>query len=147
MKSFYIYGKYYKSNKKIKLYRYILNVLEKDCYIDHINHNTIDDRKENLRESTNSENQQNRIKPISRNTSGINNLYFDKHHNKWKVIITVKNKTKFEKYYENKEDAVEDIIIARALYMPFSQEAMYIRPLIKRFENDLGGKNGKEKES
>ena len=59
---------------------------------DHINGNRLDNRKENLRICSHSENAYNAPKKIS-NTSGYKGVYWDKFNNKWRASITVSNKT------------------------------------------------------
>lgn len=55
-------------NKQIRIHRLILNANEND-YVDHINHDKLDNRRCNLRICTNSQNQANRLK--KRNASSI----------------------------------------------------------------------------
>jgi len=57
-----------------------------DCHIDHINGIRHDNRIENLRKATKSENLQNQRKPSSNNKSGF--LGVSKHGNKWRATIT-----------------------------------------------------------
>ena len=53
-------------------------------HIDHINHNGLDNRKENLRICTNRQNSRNR-KASKRNTSGIKGVSRHKLSNKWQA--------------------------------------------------------------
>lgn len=78
------YGSY-KDRKYISLPRYLLNP-PKDLVIDHINRNTLDNRKDNLRIVTIFENNLNK----SNNTSGCIGVVFDKSKNNYMVIF--KNK-------------------------------------------------------
>lgn len=55
------------------LHRFIMGENEK-YYIDHINHNTLDNRKENLRITLNKQNTKNRKSRNSNNTSGYRNV-------------------------------------------------------------------------
>ena len=57
-----------------------------DNQIDHINHDKIDNRIENLREVTNSVNHRNMKKPSS-NTSGVVGLYWWKDRQVWQTFI------------------------------------------------------------
>lgn len=79
--------------KNIKLHRLIMNP-SRDMIIDHINHNTLDNRKENLKICTSSENNKNRPLtinyPHSTNEYGIGvwkKKYKDKVYSYYKVQI------------------------------------------------------------
>lgn len=80
-------GARYKVHQLIYLYHngYIPKAL------DHVNGNTFDNRIENLRPVTTTENAQNRKKPVS-NTSGIKGVTWNKNLNSWKVRIGVNDK-------------------------------------------------------
>lgn len=60
-------------------------------YIDHINCNKSDNRIENLREASHSDNCKN-IKKLSSNTSGTKCVHFDKKSKKWIVRLTINGK-------------------------------------------------------
>jgi hypothetical protein len=90
--------------KTMLLHRLIMNCHEKGFYVDHINKDILDNRKENLRVCTNAENCQNR-KIRSTNTSGYKGVSFVKHINKWQARIYV-NKVEINLgYFVNKNDA------------------------------------------
>jgi hypothetical protein len=59
-------------------------------YVDHINGNTGDNRIENLRVATASQNSQNCKKP-KHNTSGLKNISWDKDSKKWVVRLKINN--------------------------------------------------------
>ena len=94
-KSFYGYFTFYKvvSNKKHKiiLHREILNLTDDKIMVDHINGNTFDNRKTNLRLVTNSQNQANK-KLQSNNNSGYVGIGWDKKSNKWRAYIKINGK-------------------------------------------------------
>jgi hypothetical protein len=70
--------------KDIAMHRVVL--LTKKPYIDHINHNGLDNRKQNLRGCTNAQNQMNTF--LSRvNTSGFKGVYWNKAHERWVARI------------------------------------------------------------
>ena len=76
--------------------------------VDHINNDALDNRKENLRFCTRSENQWNQ-KLGKRNTSGYKNINFNKQKNVWRLHFTKFGKKYSFGYYKN----IEDAIIAR----------------------------------
>lgn len=73
--------------------------------IDHINHDRADNRFENLREATNSQNSKN-LSIFSNNTSGHTGVSFDKSTNKWRARIGLERKLTFLGYFENLDEAV-----------------------------------------
>ena len=64
--------------------------------IDHVNRDPLDNRIENLRASTSSQNKMNR-----RGWNGHKNVYWHKQHNKWMVKVG----KKFGGYFKNLEEA------------------------------------------
>ena len=98
---------YCMSNNKTwrRLHRLIMNVTDPNIFVDHINHNGLDNRKSNLRICTNQENIRNCITPKN-NKSGYKGIYWAKDKNKWTVQITLNNKTKYIGRYEKLEDAI-----------------------------------------
>lgn len=69
--------KYVRNSKGIKLHRFIMNC-PKDKFIDHVNHNVIDNRKNNLRIVSLSQNQMNKK---------VKGYYFNKTQNSWLAQI------------------------------------------------------------
>ena len=75
-------------SETILLHRVICNCDTNDnIYIDHINHDTLDNRKENLRITINEDNSKNRKSKNSNNHSGYRNVC--RIHNKWHVQMQV----------------------------------------------------------
>lgn len=104
--NFYVISTFYKNNNStiIKLHRYIMNNLNKKIGIDHINQNTFDNRKQNLRECTQSENSMNRGKNKN-NTSGYKGVIWRKDCKKWQCRIGVNNKRICLGFFTNPRDA------------------------------------------
>lgn len=98
----------YKNGKYIYLHRLLLNAKEGE-YVDHINFNTLDNKKNNLRVCTNAQNLQHRSKLTKINTSGYHGISFDKEKNKWQVEIQYNKHRKFVGYFKE----INDAIIAR----------------------------------
>ncbi len=74
--------------------------------IDHINHNTLDDRKENLREASQAENARNRKGLSVSNTTGAVGVYWSKQKNRWQTRLQFNNEDIYGGSYKNFEDAV-----------------------------------------
>ena len=72
--------------------------------VDHINHNGLDNRKENIRMATRSENKA-YGKIYRNNTSGYKGVSWDKEQNKWAVSISINGKDKKIGRFLNKEEA------------------------------------------
>jgi len=92
----------YVHNGKIRLHTFINGKPPQGLVTDHINRNKLDNRDENLRFCTHSEN---RINSGLRkdNTSGIKGVYWDKNIKKWVVVIKRINLGRFK----NKQYAIK----------------------------------------
>ena len=88
--------------QKIRMHRYILN-LEEDIPVDHKNKNRMDNRKNNLRIATNSDNNANKSKQRN-NTSGFTGVYFIR--NRWQVFIQYYKKEYNLGSYSSKDIAI-----------------------------------------
>lgn len=96
----------------------------KGYFIDHINHNTLDNRKENLRVVTTGQNTQNMKGAMKNNKScGIRGVTWCKSNSKWMARITVNKKRFTVGFFDNLEDAEVAVKHARATLMPYSYEA------------------------
>jgi hypothetical protein len=72
---------------------------------DHDNKNRLDNRRNNLRLSTRSEQQMNHNKNI-KNTSGIIGVNWDKFYSRWLVRISINKKSKNIGYFDDLQDAI-----------------------------------------
>lgn len=99
----YVRGNVYKT--KIKLHRLITDC-HKDMVVDHINHNKLDNRKNNLRICDQHRNNMNRSL-LPSNTSGVTGVTFDKSKNKWSAQIGYKGKNIYLGRFDFFEDAVK----------------------------------------
>lgn len=98
----------------IYLHRLIMNVDDK--YVDHINGDTLDNRKSNLRIVSNSDNLKNRVKLPKSNTSGILGVRFRKDRNKWYAEIQCNNQKINLGSYIEKDDAIKARLEAEIKY-------------------------------
>ena len=75
-------------------------------YVDHINMNPLDNRRENLRVCTNQQNQYNTTK-YSNNKSGFKGVSFNKERQKFEAQIRIDGKQKIIGYFDTAEKAHE----------------------------------------
>ena len=75
-----------------------------DMQVDHINHDTLDNRKCNLRICTNKQNSEN--KKVVKSKSGHRNIYWNKRLNKWEISLGINGKSTYFGVYSNLEDAI-----------------------------------------
>lgn len=88
--------------------------------IDHINGVITDNRIVNLREATNSQNQQNLKKCRKHNASGFLGAHFDKQRGKYKAVIDI-NKKRYELgFFSTPEEAHEVYLKAKIELHPFN---------------------------
>lgn len=88
--------------KTIPLHRWVMNC-PKHLQVDYINHNTLDNRKENLRRCTCRENNLNK----RNNTSGCPGVRWHLQGKKWNARITIKGKEKSLGMFNTFEEAVK----------------------------------------
>lgn len=121
--SFYVQSATRTNGKKttISLHRLITGFI-KGMHVDHINHDTLDNRRNNLRIISNSENQQNRKGATRSSTTGIRGVYWSKKSKKWKVQIKVNKVQIHIGYFNSIEEAEHAAIEARSKYMKYSEE-------------------------
>lgn len=96
---------YVKSKKMGRLHRFIMNPPE-GMVVDHINHNPLDNRRDNLRICTQHENCFNQSMRKN-NTSGTTGIYLDKRSNTWHAQIRVGDRRIYIGYFKTKEEAAE----------------------------------------
>lgn len=95
----------YPSRKYIYMHRLILGSKDGE-EADHINYETLDNRRENLRIVNRSKNMAN-TKLRTTNKTGCKGLFWDKDRNKWQVKITVNYKNIHLGRFENKKEAIK----------------------------------------
>ena len=97
---------YYAMNKKIGLmHRFIMDCHD-DMVVDHINHDTLDNRKSNLRICTRTENNRNQFIQVGK-TSKYKGVYWDRSRCKWLSGIVVKRKRIYLGRFTSETDAAK----------------------------------------
>lgn len=92
-------------------------------FIDHINGNTLDNRKENLRALDGAGNQQNRKGAAINNISGIRGVTWREDRKKWRAIVCVNGKNVYLGHFTDKYEAELVVSSYRETHMPFSADA------------------------
>jgi hypothetical protein len=91
--------------RSVRMHRQIIGILHGDRrMVDHANHDTLDNRRSNLRPASNSENQRNREAGPT-NTSGFKGVSWHKNDKKWHSRVMVQGKTVFFKGFLSREEA------------------------------------------
>ena len=98
----------------------------KGLEVDHINHNTLDNRSCNLRLANRSENMQNRAGANHNNLSGIRGVYWEKERGLWRAEVRVGSVRARLGRFSSLHDAEKAVKSTRARLMPFSKEAMEV---------------------
>lgn len=94
-----------KHGKCVKLHKFIMNVEGTEVVVDHINHDTLDNRKENLRNIPWHKNSINRKSRNSNNRSGYRNVAWISSENAWVVQLSINGKnTRLGKFPPDKVD-------------------------------------------
>ena len=93
------------SGKIVRMHRIIMGVTNPKLDVDHINHDTLDNRKQNLRVCKHHKNCAN--KRTDRNSTGITGVGKRKGLNKYNAYITVKKKNIHLGYFHELSDAIK----------------------------------------
>lgn len=86
------------------LHRLIMGVNDRNVFVDHINHNTLDNRKCNLRLCTRSENARN-LNSHKDSISKYLGVTLHKNRNKWQTQIKINGKNTYIGVFEKEIDA------------------------------------------
>ena len=92
-------------NRRTVLMHRMITGASDEYVVDHINHNGLDNRRENLRVCTQSENQANRRKGEGNSTSIYKGVYYRKDVDRWMAYINNRKKMHYLGYYESEIDA------------------------------------------
>jgi len=104
-----------KGKNAIRLHRLIMNVDNNKYVVDHINHDTLDNRKINLRICKQNQNCKN-LKIKKNNISGVPGVTWYSKYNKWRARINVNYKEIHLGYFDNFDEAVQARKQAEEIY-------------------------------
>lgn len=96
----------------------------KELVVDHINHDTLDNRKSNLRLVTHAENGQNRAGAASHSETMIRGVSWCKAANKWRAQVRLHGKIHYLGVYSDLHEASVVVSQWRAQHMPFSRDVI-----------------------
>lgn len=99
--------------KTIRLHRFVTDF--KYPLVDHKNRKKYDNRKENLRQATHSENTCN-AKDFKNNSSGVKGVNWRKRDKVWSAFVVIDKKQLWLGQYKNKEEAIKARLEAEAKY-------------------------------
>lgn len=99
------------------LHRLLMNAAE-DMEVDHINHDTLDCRRTNLRVVTKAQNLQNLRDGARPSRSGVRNVAWNTQKQQWTVQMFVDNKAYYFGHYSSIEEAAQVAQAARKRLMP-----------------------------
>jgi hypothetical protein len=128
VENYYIYGNFPSDGtgrKRIVLLHRWITMAGPKVQIDHINNNTLDNRKScNLRLVTDGENKQNRKGAQKNNkTSGIRGVSLHKPTGKWVVQVCVNGNHRYCGLYSDLKEAAKVAEQTRAKLMPYSKDS------------------------
>lgn len=106
----------------VQLHRYIMKA-PKGLLVDHINHDTLDNRKCNLRLADQSQNGQNRSGAQKNSRSGIRGVFWLERDQCWTAQVRIHGKEIYLGEFRDKEEARKVVEDARSVLMPYSEEA------------------------
>jgi hypothetical protein len=109
---YYFYARTFKRPKETNklvgfcMHNMIMKISSKTVFVDHINGNTLDNRKENLRLCSPTENCYNK-KRSKNNTTGFKGVVYHKRDKKFQATVKFKGKTIYLGYFNTAEEAGE----------------------------------------
>lgn len=89
----------------VKMHREILGVTDPKVHVDHRNHDGLDNRRENLRSATNSQNMGNQRKQTTPSSSIYKGVSWGKQSKKWQAYITSAKKRRYLGQYLTEDEA------------------------------------------
>lgn len=91
-------------NRKLFLHKLVIGAGDNE-QVDHRNRNTLDCRKQNLRQATSAQNAWNRGRQANNLTSHYKRVYFDKTHGRFRAKIMSNGRVTYLGYFRTEEEA------------------------------------------
>lgn len=89
------------------MHRFILGITNPKIKVDHINGDTLDNRRQNIRLATQSQNGMNRTRKQMNNKTGFRGVYLEKKRNKFRAEISINGKGKYVGIFNTAEEAAK----------------------------------------
>lgn len=117
--------------KELHLHRIIMNVTDPKLQVDHIYHNTLDNRKSELKVGNQNENQWNQKEPKG--------YHWHEYNKKWCARITINGKGKYLGSFNTEEEAKEAYLNAKEIYHTIEDNDNKICEFEKSIKKEIKG--------
>lgn len=115
------YGALFEGKRpKVLLSRLVINA-DNSLLVDHKDHNSLNNKKSNLRQVTTAQNAQNRKGATSLSKSGIRGVWWCEEKQKWIASIRKNGKHIYTGWFDDIETAEKTVVEKRAQLHPFSE--------------------------
>lgn len=121
-------GKYVTREKSIHMHQVLAKLMDfpVGLFVDHINGNGLDNRRENLRPASHQNNLMNRGPQVN-NTSGFKGVTFDRSRGKWKAQLKKDQKMIYQARFDDKVEAAK--AYNAAVKKHFGDEFAWLNPI------------------
>lgn len=114
----------FKNSNHVQLHRVIADAPD-GVYVDHINGDGLDNRRENLRLCSNAQNQHN-ARLSKMNTSGVKNVCWHRGIGRWYATLRKNGKVVWQETFTDLQEAANAVALARvALHGSFSNDGRF----------------------
>lgn len=119
-----------KGGGSVRMHRQIMGLVPGDGFdVDHINHDILDNRRENLRVVTRAQNLQNRRAGNKGARSPYRGVSFCKQTGRWSACVVIDRQMHWLGRHDTEEQAAAVASAFRAKHMPYSEDARALAEL------------------